>query len=92
MPASDCGVFSVAVHLPPVCVATWPPAPQMKLTIPLVKSLGAPSPYVPGYFFSNVLASATSSAQVAGAEVIPALANWSLRYQMPRTPPNQGTA
>src|SRR6202044_2191514 len=43
MPASACGVFSVAVHLPPLCVATWPPAPQMKLTIPLVKLLGAPS-------------------------------------------------
>ena len=92
MPASACGVFSVAVHLPPLCVATWPPAPQMKLTIPLVKLLGAPSPNVPGYFFCNDLASATNSAQVEGAEVIPALANSSLRYQMPRTPPNHGTA
>jgi hypothetical protein len=36
MPASDAGVFSVAVHLPPLWVATWPPAPQMKLTMALV--------------------------------------------------------
>ena len=49
MPASDAGVFSSAIHLPFFCTATWPPAPQMKLTIPLVKLLGAPSPNVPGY-------------------------------------------
>src|ERR1700728_4280010 len=36
MPASDCGVFSSATHLPPFWTATWPPAPQMKLTIALV--------------------------------------------------------
>ena len=47
---------------------------------------------MPGYFFCSALASLTSWAQVAGAAVMPALANWSLRYQMPRTPPNQGTA
>jgi hypothetical protein len=37
-------------------------------------------------------ASATSCAQLAGGELMPALANWSFRYQMPRTPPNHGTA
>src|SRR5215472_391936 len=64
----------------------------MKLTIPFVKSLGAPRPYVPGNFFIRSFASATSCAQVVGGAVIPALANWSLRYQMARTPPNHGTA
>jgi hypothetical protein len=38
------------------------------------------------------LASLTSSGQVVGAELMPALVNWSLLYQMPRTPPNHGTA
>ncbi len=47
---------------------------------------------MPGYFFISSLASLTSSAQVVGAAVMPALANSSLRYQMPRTPPNHGTA
>src|SRR5215468_706151 len=91
MPASDCGELSCATHLPPCCTATWPPAPQMKLTIALVSSLGAPSPYVPGYAFISALASLTSCAQVVGGEEIPALANWFLLYQMPRTPPNHGT-
>src|SRR6185437_6124701 len=92
MPASDAWVFSSATHLPFFCTATWPPAPQMKLTIPLVKLLGAPSPYVPGYLAISSLASLVSWAQVVGGEVMPALANWALRYQMPRTPPNHGTA
>src|SRR5262249_6560632 len=47
---------------------------------------------VPGNFFISSLASLTSSAQLVGGAVMPALANWSLRYQMPRTPPNHGTA
>src|SRR5215471_16042864 len=64
----------------------------MKLTIPLVKSLGAPRPYVPGNLCIRSFASATSCAQVVGGEVIPALPNWSLRYQIARTPPNHGTA
>ena len=28
---------------------------------------------------------------MVGVDVMPAAANWSLRYQMPRTPPNHGT-
>ena len=90
-PASDCGLVSSAVHLPFFSVATWPPAPQMKLTMPLVKSLGPPRPYVPGNFCCSFCASLVSSAQVVGVEVIPAALNWSVRYQMPRTPPNHGT-
>src|ERR1700722_4561341 len=92
MPASEAGGVSSAFPLPFCCAATWPPAPQMKLTIPLVKSLGAPRPNVPGNFFCSSLASASSAAQVVGADVMPALVNSSLRYQMPRTPPNHGTA
>ena len=47
---------------------------------------------MPGYFFISSLASATSWAHVVGGAVMPAAANWSLRYQTPRTPPNHGTA
>ena len=36
MPASLAGEVRFAVHLPSLSVATWPPAPQMKLTIALV--------------------------------------------------------
>src|SRR5579875_1235494 len=40
----------------------------------------------------SFLASAVSWAQLVGGAEMPAAANWFLRYQMPRTPPNHGTA
>src|SRR5215469_13653255 len=64
----------------------------MKLTIAFVSSVGAPSPNVPGFLAIRVLASVTRYAMVVGGEVMPAAANWFLLYQMPRTPPNHGTA
>ena len=44
MPASAAGEVSVAVHLPLLSVAIWPPAPQMKLAMASVSLLGAPMP------------------------------------------------
>jgi len=49
-------------------------------------------PKLPGYFFISALASLTSAAHVVGGELMPAAWNSFLRYQMPRTPPNHGTA
>jgi hypothetical protein len=40
----------------------------------------------------SFFASVTSSDQLAGGLLMPAALNWSVRYQMPRTPPNHGTA
>ncbi len=90
--ASVCGEVRSAVHLPPVWVAIWPPAPQTKLANALVLLVTASKPSVPGYAFCSFAASAASSAQVVGVVVMPAFVNWSVRYHTARTPPNHGTA